>query len=57
MRSDERVTPITEVINRLENQMLDAEWDLDFNRADRLYEELGYYKKLLKEGELYVPNF
>lgn len=54
---DQRLTPITDLIKQLENDISDAEWDLDFDRADRLYEELGHYKKLLKNGELYVPNF
>jgi hypothetical protein len=54
---DQRLTPITDLIQKLEQEVSDAEWDLDFTTADRLYEELGYYRKLLKDGVLYVPNF
>ena len=54
---DQRIQPITELIRKLETDLSDAEWDLDFTKADRLYEELCYYRKLHKDGELYVPNF
>ena len=54
---DQRLTPVTDLIKDLERGVSDAVWDLDFTTADRLYKELGYYKKLLKEGTLYVPNF
>ena len=54
---DQRLTPVTDLIKGLERGVSDAEWDLDFTTADRLYKELGYCRKLLKEGTLYVPNF
>lgn len=54
---DQRLTPVLDLIKKLENEVIDAEWDLDFDKADRLYEELCHYRKLHKDGELYVPNF
>ena len=54
---DQRLTPLTDLIKDLEQKVSDAEWDLDYTNADRYYEELCYYRKLLKEGQLYVPNF
>jgi hypothetical protein len=57
MISDTRVRPISELIRELEIKLSDAEWDLDFTSADKYYEELQYYRKRQKEGDLYVPNF
>lgn len=57
MFSDQRIKPIADIIRKLEQDLSDAEWDLDFTTADRIYEELSYYRDRQKEGELYVPNF
>ena len=57
MAPDARLTSLPEKVRELEVKLSDAEWDLDFDTADRIYEELCYYRKLVDQGELWIPNF
>ena len=55
--NDKLLLDIYREIDRLERLSQDAEWDLDFDNADRHWAKAQEYRVLADQGMLYVPQF
>lgn len=54
--TDPRLTPISDIIKSLEDEITEAQWEGDFQGAQHLEFKLKHLKQLQQQGELYVPD-
>ena len=56
-KSNKFVVPINEYHNKLIQEIDDAEWMSDFERADRISDEEKQIREDIKAGNLWYPLF
>lgn len=49
--------PISRYQKKLAQEIDDAEWTKDFERADMLLQEMEYVKREIDRGATYIPTF
>lgn len=55
--TEEVMLPMSDHINNLKKKIDDLEWEGNYDRADRVKQELACAEKKYLSGEMYEPDF